>query len=72
MEAYETIKKILNEGGKCLLIENGRPLGVVLTLSEFNKMGGQAKPEEPAKPTVPAANLEDINLEELDIGDLPF
>ena len=32
---YETIKKILSEGGKCLLIENGKPIGMVLTVEEY-------------------------------------
>lgn len=35
---YETIKKFLDEGGKCLLIENGKPLGVVLTFEDFNNI----------------------------------
>ena len=32
---YETIKKFLADGGKCLLIENGKPVGVVLTMEEY-------------------------------------
>ena len=32
---YETIKKFLDEGGRCLLIENGKPIGVVLTMEEY-------------------------------------
>ncbi len=32
---YEIIKKFLNDGGKCLLIENGEPIGVVLTVEEY-------------------------------------
>lgn len=32
---YEIIKKFLNEGGKCLLIEDGKPVGVVLTIEEY-------------------------------------
>ena len=35
---YNTIKKMLEEGGKCLLIENGEPIGVVLTIEEFEKL----------------------------------
>lgn len=35
---YETIKKFLAEGGKCLIIENGEPLGVILTIEEYNKL----------------------------------
>lgn len=38
---YETIKKFLAEGGKCLLIEDGKPVGVVLAIEEYDKL----KPE---------------------------
>ena len=38
METYETIKNILAEGGKCLLIENDKPLGVVLTIDDYNNL----------------------------------
>ena len=29
---------MLEEGGKCLLIENGEPIGVVLTTDEYEKL----------------------------------
>ena len=35
---YNAIKKMLEEGGKCLLIENGEPIGVVLTTDEYEKL----------------------------------
>ncbi|MEK7087318.1 MAG: hypothetical protein AAB958_01290 [Patescibacteria group bacterium] len=35
---YETIKNFLAEGGKCLLIESGKPVGVVLTIEEYEKL----------------------------------
>ncbi|MDO8443710.1 MAG: hypothetical protein Q7S78_01850 [Candidatus Azambacteria bacterium] len=38
MDTFKTIKKFLNDGGKCLLIENGEPIGVVLTIDEFEKL----------------------------------
>lgn len=38
---YETIKKFLADGGKCLLIENGKPIGVVLTIEEYEKIQSQ-------------------------------
>ena len=28
----------MNDGGKCLLIENGEPIGVVLTIEEYEKL----------------------------------
>ncbi|KKS79533.1 MAG: hypothetical protein UV53_C0005G0035, partial [Candidatus Azambacteria bacterium GW2011_GWE1_42_9] len=34
----ETMKKFMNDGGKCLLIENGEPIGVVLTIEEYEKL----------------------------------
>ncbi|MEK7178469.1 MAG: hypothetical protein AAB721_02315 [Patescibacteria group bacterium] len=35
---YEIMKKFLNDGGKCLLIENDKPIGVVLTVEEYEKL----------------------------------
>ena len=45
---YETIKQFLNEGGKCLLIENGKPIGVVLTMEEYEKLKSPAFAEASA------------------------
>ena len=51
---YEAIKKILNDGGKCLLIEDGKPIGVVLTMADYEKLlisginsGGETKETNP-------------------------
>jgi len=38
MDTFETIKKFLNNGGKCLLIEDGKAVGVVLTIAEYEKL----------------------------------
>jgi len=38
MDTFETIKKFLNDGGKCLLIEDGEPIGIVLTTDEYEKL----------------------------------
>lgn len=38
MDIFETIKKFLAEGGKCLIIEDGKPVGVVLTMEEYEKL----------------------------------
>ncbi len=35
MEIYKIIKKFLAEGGRCILIENDKPIGVVLTVEEY-------------------------------------
>lgn len=40
---YEAIKKFLDEGGRCLLIENGKPIGVVLTMEEYEKIKDNKK-----------------------------
>lgn len=45
METFETIKKFLEEGGKCLIIENGKPIGVVLTMEEYEKIKENKKSE---------------------------
>ncbi len=44
---YKTIKKFLAEGGKCLLIENGEPVGVVLTIEEYNKFHQRPEAQNP-------------------------
>ena len=38
METYQIIKKFLADDGKCLLIEDGKPIGVVLAISEFENL----------------------------------
>ncbi|MEK7134829.1 MAG: hypothetical protein AAB735_00250, partial [Patescibacteria group bacterium] len=53
---YKTIKKFLAEGGKCLLIENGEPVGVVLTIEEYEKL--QKRPET-KNPRLNVARLND-------------
>jgi hypothetical protein len=39
---YEIIKKFLNDGGKCLLIENDKPVGVILTIEEYELLKGKS------------------------------
>ena len=53
MNTFETIKKFLAEGGKCLLIENGEPIGVVLTIGEYEKIQNKSETNSPP-PTPPA------------------
>lgn len=57
---YETIKKFLDEGGKCLLIENGKPIGVILTMGEYELLQKQTKEAESEKKTEPITK-ESIN-----------
>jgi len=44
---YNTIKKFLAEGGKCLLIENDKPIGVVLTVEEYELLRSKSEIEKP-------------------------
>ncbi len=44
---YQTIKNILAEGGKCLLIEDGKPLGVILTIEDYNNLKKVPVPNAP-------------------------
>ena len=43
MDTFETIKNFLAEGGKCLLIESGKPVGVVLMMEEYELL--RSKPQ---------------------------
>ena len=63
MEIYREITKFLKENGKCLIIEDGKLAGVVLTMEEYEKL--KDKPEVPnQKPEIiePKMNIEK-NLE---------
>ena len=70
MDTFETIKKFLSEGGKCLLIENGKPTGVILTIEEYEKLklliseidGKQTNPESEV-----GAPIENVGTELADI-----
>lgn len=60
---YETIKKFLDEGGKCLLIENGKPIGVVLTMGEFNFLRNRLQTTKPVGASaVGEAAVNEINF----------
>ncbi len=56
METYKIIKKFLAEGGKCILIENDKPIGVVLTIEEYersqNKSEVKSSKSEVIKPEI--------------------
>lgn len=81
---YETIKKFLSEGGKCLLVEDGKPIGVVLTMEEFEKLQnksetGNPKPEvvepNPIEASAELADIalaDDITLEDIGLDELPY
>lgn len=76
MEIYETIKKILADDGKCLLIEDGKPIGIVLTVEEYEKLkeNKSAQALQPSTLEVGAeladiALTDDITLEDLGLFD---
>ncbi|MCX6813958.1 MAG: hypothetical protein NT078_01995 [Candidatus Azambacteria bacterium] len=50
MDTFETIKKFLAEGGKCLLIENGKAIGIVLTVEEYELLQRGEKREVATHP----------------------
>lgn len=81
METYEQIKKFLSEGGKCLLIENSKPIGVVLTIEEYEKFRRSPVEELKTPKEVETENFsadltdigieEDVTLEDLGLDELP-
>jgi len=73
MEIYKTIKKFLAEGGKCLLIEDNKPIGVVLTVEEYEKLqnkgheelipvGGEVEKEKPATNPIGEAMAKEMDF----------
>ena len=80
---YEIIKKFLNDGGKCLLIEDSKPIGVVLTVEEYEKLQNKSETQNPnseikeevsvVKPaeTIASADLADIEaVDDITLEDL--
>ncbi|MFH1393121.1 MAG: hypothetical protein ABIG73_01940 [Patescibacteria group bacterium] len=73
---YNAIKKMLEEGGKCLLIEDGKPIGVVLTIAEYEKLlvpKIDSKPVEiiPANPIGEAIDFADLEaIDDVTLDDL--
>ncbi len=64
---FEEIKKIAErDGGKFIIIENGKPVLVVVGFEEYKKK--LEKKEEPEKKQLP----ETLQKDELQIEDLPF
>jgi hypothetical protein len=53
METYKIIKKFLTEGGRCILIENDKPIGVVLTIEEYEKLVPKLSISETDKTSLP-------------------
>ena len=47
MEIYGEIIKFLKENGKCLIIEEGKLIGVVLTMEEYEKIKSETPNQKP-------------------------
>ena len=85
---YEVIKKFLANDGKCLLIEDGKPIGVVLTMEEYEKLKENKKPEllmsdintvvDFPEASAELADIDlagddgDVTLEDLGLDELPY
>jgi len=77
---YEIIKKFLNDGGKCLLIEDGKPVGIVLTVEEYELLQSKSQIPNPKPQTNPEVaaeisdiqDVDDVTLEDLGIDELPY
>lgn len=74
---YQEIKKMLEEGGKCLLIENGKSLGVILTVKAYEEL---KKKSEKIELEINAEKDQKVNasnpigealMKEMDFPDLP-
>jgi len=65
------IKKLIEEdGAKLIIVENGEPVMVITSFSDYKK--GKAKSESKPKQNAPKPVPEELNNEELKIEDLPF
>ena len=63
----DEIKKIIEEdGGKIIIVEQGKPIMVITSFEEYSKK--KAKPEKKAEVSAP----QEIPEDELKIEDLPF
>ncbi len=51
METYKIIKKFLTEGGRSILIENDKPIGVVLTIEEYELLRSKYEIQNPKSET---------------------
>jgi len=66
MDLNEIRQFIETEGGKFIIVENGRPVMVITSFEDYKKK--KIKPEEKAKkPMSPESEEEDLKIE-----DLPF
>ena len=66
MEIYETIKKFLADGGKCLLIEDGKPVGIILTVEEYEKLQNKSETGNPKPEVVESNPIGEAMLKEMD------
>ncbi|MBI2582668.1 hypothetical protein HYW30_00405 [Candidatus Azambacteria bacterium] len=69
METFDYIRKFLKQGGRCLIIEEGRPY-VVLAAEEYERLTGQ----EAAEPSLEHINktIEAWKAKEAEAGPTPL
>lgn len=76
MEIYGEIIKFLKESGKCLIIEDGKLIGVVLNVEEYEKLKETPAAENPTgEASAEIADIEavdDVTLKDLGIDELPY
>lgn len=64
MIIYKTIKKFLAEGSKCLLIENGEPVGVILTIEEYELLQSKSQTNPVAPNPIGEAMAKEMDFPE--------
>jgi len=75
---FQEIKDIIqSDGGKVIIVENGKPQLVVMSFEEYKRKSGQGRPApsftQPASPRgEPVQRIEEREREELTIDDLPL
>ena len=72
METYKIIKKFLAEGGRCILIEDDKPIGVVLTIEEYELLRSKSEIRNPKSKAEPIASnpIGEAIAKEMDFPDL--
>ena len=56
------IKEILKDGGKCLIIEDGEPIGVILNMEEYELLRNKSQTNEIKPEAEKSLELADIDF----------
>ena len=68
MDLNEIKKIIENDGGKFIIVENGKPIMVITSFEDYQNKLKSVKPEKKVSPS----SRQELEEEELKIEDLPF